>query len=198
MAKFYRRKFEREIANALSSKALQREALRVVRQKVDIAHKEMVEDFDSHPVTLELEAGATAQNFSGTLGGYGNLFTFIGFSADSQPTRPIRRYLNRVGRVSHQPKIIKKQARVDMIFRVKTPLVEDIEDVSPSPWAGRSWTRGIERGISGLGYYMYSRSNLTNSRSGRGLQSSKEVRAMAYRPIKYMTSILSKFYDRIK
>ena len=35
--------------------------------------------FEEHPVTKEIDAGPGSNNSSGTLGGYGNLFTFIGF-----------------------------------------------------------------------------------------------------------------------
>ena len=39
----------------------------------------LMRDFNEHPVTREIEGGVSAGNVSGTLAGYGNLFSFIGF-----------------------------------------------------------------------------------------------------------------------
>ena len=44
---------------------------------IEKAHARLVDEFVNHPVTKEIEGGVTASNQSGTLGGYGNLFSFI-------------------------------------------------------------------------------------------------------------------------
>jgi hypothetical protein len=198
MPKFHTKRFERDVAKALASKDMQRQAYEIADRAVRDAQKKMIEDFNSHPVTKEVEGGASASNSSGTLGGYGNLFTFIGFPVGSAPTLQIRKYLTRRSTVSKQPKIIKRQAVVDMAFRVDIPTVEGAENVTPSPWSGKSWTREVERGISGFGFYMYSDTALPDSRSGRGAQTNKKLRALAYRPVKYISSILEKFYNKIR
>ena len=53
----------------------------------------LFQEFKSHPVTREIEGGPTASNSSGTLGGYGNLFTFIGFPFGSAPTKIVEALL---------------------------------------------------------------------------------------------------------
>jgi hypothetical protein len=57
----------------------------VVEAKINAAQKEMIEEFQNHPVTREISAGENASNSSGLLGGYGNLFSFIGFDQGSDP-----------------------------------------------------------------------------------------------------------------
>jgi hypothetical protein len=200
MPKFYTKKFEKEVAAKIAaSKYIQKKAYIIAKQRAESARKEMVDEFDSHPVTREINSGVSATNFSGTLGGYGNLFSFIGFPIGSQPTRPIKDYLKRSVRLHGNPKVIKSHKDLVMKFKVKMPKISEIELLSPSPWEGRSWTRGIERGITGLGSYMFSlHEGFRNSRSGKAVQGSKQIRAMAYRPVRYITSILRSLDKKIQ
>lgn len=60
------------------------------------------------------------------------------------------------------------------------------------PWEnGRSWVEAIEKGISGLSYYLYKKS--TKSRSGNGIQASNKINPSNYKPKKYLTEIIEKF-----
>ena len=200
MPKFYTKKFEKEVAAKIaSSRHIQKKAHAIAEQRIESARREMMDEFDSHPVTRELDGGVAATNFSGTLGGYGNLFSFIGFPIGSQPTRPIRDYLKKSIHLGRNPKIVKSHKDLVMKFKVKMPRIPEIELLSPSPWEGRSWTRGIEQGITGLGSYMFSlHEGFKNSRSGKAVQGSKQMRTMAYRPVRYMTSILKSLDRKIQ
>lgn len=199
MPKFFTQRFEKEVVKASQSEAIQRMAHDVAKEKAKEAKDEMVENFTSHPVTREIEGGAAAANLSGTLGGYGNLFSFIGFSSGSDPISPIKNYLRNSVRVHRKPIISKSHKDVVMRFRMDTPKISDIELLSPSPWEGRSWARGVERNISGFGNYMFSRhGNFEDSRSKKAVQSSNKMRSMAFRPVKYMSSVLDSFNDKLK
>ena len=60
------------------------------------------------------------------------------------------------------------------------------------PWAsGRSWAKGIEQGISGLGYLI--KNNTSLSRSGAALQSSVKIRSSRYKNTPYISAILKKY-----
>ena len=50
---------------------------KVFRRRVIGLKGAALADFDRHPVTVEIEKGPDATNTSGTLGGVGNLFSFI-------------------------------------------------------------------------------------------------------------------------
>jgi len=62
------------------------------------------------------------------------------------------------------------------------------------PWSGKSWTRAIETGISGLAYYLFSRKrNFRNSRSGKAIQLKVPLRSASYTPVPYLTELRKNF-----
>jgi len=165
-----------------------------VDRKIEILRKEAAEDFEIHPVTKELDAGSSAQNISGLTGGYGNLFTFIGFESGDKPTRVIRSVFKR--------KIVTTSGSVKSNGSVKIsvvlPSIDDIFDSTPYPWAsGSSWVQGIEKGISNLGNYFYSSGGgVTNSRSGKGLQI-KRNSAATFTTAPYVSKIVQDFKNKL-
>ena len=57
--------------------------------------KKLLSSYEKHPVTREIKRGPQTSNISGTLGGYGNLFSFIGFDSSEDPTSVISEILNK-------------------------------------------------------------------------------------------------------
>ena len=133
------------------------------RREFEIIKAKMILDFNSHPVTREIEGGPNASNASGTLGGYGNLFSFIGFPSGADPIGPVRSRLM-------QTTIRKiKFSNGIMEFMTTEPTREEVFSITPLPWAnGRSWLDGIETGISGLGAYLYDRNKDFGNKSLSG------------------------------
>lgn len=151
----------------------------------------LILDFKKHPVTREIEAGVNGSNISKTLGGYGNLFTYIGFDSKDKPTKPILRLLNDI---SLTKIIFSKNGNFNVL--AVYPSISEIFDITPLPWAeGRSWAEGIEKGISGLGSYL-NKSN-TKSRSGQGLQSENEIRKSVFIPVPYISNMIKSFESNI-
>ena len=147
----------------------------------------MIAEFLNHPVTRELKQGIDASNISGTLGGVTNLFSFIGFNSGSDPTKDIENVLQTA-------RFESAKARLKTIeLSIYIPDPKDVFDATPMPWApGRSWAKGIESGISGLGYYL--KVARDNSRSGLGIQSSKKVRGGAkFKNTQYISALLKKY-----
>ena len=154
---------------------------------------EMIADFLNHPVTVELKGGISSKNVSGTLGGITNLFSFIGFESGSDPIDPILEILERTtfDYINSSGKKIN--------YRINLPLKEEIFEVTPFPYAsGRSWARGIETGISGLGFYL--KASRDSSRSGLGIQTKKRVRkkGVKFKNIKYISFLLKKYEQEFK
>jgi hypothetical protein len=72
----------------------------------------------------------------------------------------------------------------------------DFANISKMPWeGGRSWLIDMEKGISGLGAYLYRQYN--KSRSGYGLQSNFDYKSTAFRPTRYFSFLYNKFLIRI-
>ena len=149
----------------------------------------MIAEFLNHPVTIELKGGIQAKNISRTLsGGSGNLFSFIGFESGDDPTDEIEKMLLRTN-------LLFSRFRSKSIeFTIDIPTPQEIFEATPMPWApGRSWAKGIETGISGLGFYL--RVQRDSSRSGLGVQTPKKIRKAGtkFRNTKYISEILKKY-----
>ena len=165
------------------------EVKKVYQRAFQKKKNEMIAEFLNHPVTIEIKEGVSAKNISGTLGGgSGNLFSFIGFDSSYDPIRPIIQTLER----TTLDYVNASQRRIN--YRVNLPTAKEIFQVTPMPWAsGRSWAKGIETGISGLGYYLTKSAD--SSRSGLGVQSPRKVRKAGskFKNIQYISALIKKY-----
>lgn len=174
------------------------QALKVDFKRLFLAHsrkmiRQMLREFDSHPVTTEISSGPKAGNTSNTLSGRGNLFSFIGFERGKDPIKPLRALLQ----ATTVEFLAIKSGVVE--FKINFPTNEQIYEVTPMPWArGRSWVRGIEHGMSGLGQYMYSNQQVTSSRSGTAIQSESQKRGGKFRNVAYLSQIKKNFMKNIR
>jgi hypothetical protein len=189
------------MAGRINKKAIEKAIFtnRTVKKMVrDIVEKEVEKekmlfraDFESHPVTQELEGGENASNSSGTLGGYGNLFSFLGFNRGANPTSPVKSLIQSI-KVDRNVQAGTNGFKV----RVNIPSKEDFAAITPMPWeGGRSWLLDMERGISGLGAYLYGRFDA--SRSGGGIQSKSKYSNRTFRAVKYFSQMYNKFIRRL-
>ena len=176
---------------AILSKKIKNLVDREVRSRQD----EIVGDFDRHQVTKEIKAGPTAPNISGLTGGYGNLFSFIGFDSGDNPTGVIRGILEE--RVNSKIGKINQNGSFRVVLYL--PSLSEIFKATPLPWAdGASWVQGIEKGISNLGGYVYDTGKgLTGSRSKSGLQT-KSNSSNSFKTTPYISKIILDFKNKIK
>ena len=77
-------------------------------------------------------------------------------------------------------------------YTVKLPTVAELALVAPMPWEPGNWVSRIERGISGLGNYIY-RMGIAKSRAGAGIQSKGKARTAIYSRTSYMSAIFATF-----
>lgn len=155
----------------------------------DLQNK-MVQEFESHPVTREIDAGPTASNSSGTLGGYGNLFAFIGFDSSDNPTEAIKKLLSREVKTT----IRRRNDQGAFQIEIQMALPEEIYKSTPMPWlSGKSWAKGIEMGISGLGRFLYSSEGFDNSRSDYGVQSTQRTSGVRFKNTAYISKLYANF-----
>jgi len=202
MAKFVKVNM-RDVNRSLSrNKIFNSELRKNILKKVENSKTALIKEFNLHPVTREIERGVSSQNVSGTLGGYGNLFTFIGFPFGSTPIHTVREMLRRI-KVGRARKSTFTQKGVKTEVEIDIPSKEAITAATPMPWEqGRSWLYGIETGISGFGSYMYKK--WRTSRSGHGVQAkthrqqSKKIRGGGFKNTTYFSSMLLAFTKRIR
>lgn len=175
-----------------NSKEVKNAILKKVSVEVEKQKSILITEFSNHPVTQELEGAEDASNISNTLGGYGNLFSFIGFKSGSTPVAPVKKLLQKIS--------VNRNVRVrgDVInIAIDLPSKEDFANVSRIPWEGtRSWLFDMNRSISGLGSYLYGKFN--TSRSGSGIQASKNFGKRVFSPVKYFDLIYDNFIKRLQ
>ena len=163
-----------------------------LRDEFEDIHEQFLNEFDSHPVTKEIKAGPRSTNISGTLNGVGNLFTYIGFTAGSDPITRLRQVLE-----TYHVRYNIQRDFIQIIIEV--PTKEQIFVATPLPWAmGRSWARGIERGISGFGGYVVKNTTMARSKSGYAIQADNKIRGGRFSNTSYMSALLNNYYKKIQ
>jgi hypothetical protein len=161
-------------------------------------------DFDRHVITRELSQGPSGLNISGTLGGVGNLFSFIGFESSTNPVALVRAVLKAHFDVHGvQRKLRGNKGVRGFRYSLSFPVLSSFDSASPMPWeTGNSWIKGIEEGISGFSNYMYfthgeGKAIKEKSRSGTAVQSKREINIGFFKPTKYISEILDKYRKRL-
>jgi len=177
MSKLNMRSIKNKVENSTKFKAVSKtKAQRVLKE----IKKEALDEFNKHPVTKEVEAGTSASNSTGTLGGYGNLFTFMGFESSDTPVERARKLFS----ASIQLQKVSKNT-----YKITMPNEETFASET-MPWeSGRSWLGAVEQGISNFSYYMYKKFGA--GRSGKAFQAKHLVRSVTFMPIKYMSEIMN-------
>ena len=147
---------QNKIAEAISKNSkmaslIRKEVRSIVEEYVERSKEEMVQEYLNHPVTKEIDNGPEASNISSTLGGEGNLFSYIGFEEGSEPTESVKEILENSVKVSTRPEISVNGKNIKINFPVSGPTMGEIESETPMPFeGGKSWVSGVEKGISGF------------------------------------------------
>ena len=179
-----KRGLRRELSVQLGP-GMRRKIIQRTRQDIQKVVTRMLAQFNSHPVTREIEGGPSAQNLSGTLGGRGNLFSFIGFDRGDVPIAPVRKLLQNSTKLVSVRQLKNK---LDFEIIIELPSKDEIARESPVPWAAaRSWVLGIEQGLAGLGQFLVKPGV---GRSGGGIQVSGQLKGGSFKNQKYISTIL--------
>lgn len=186
----------RQLVQKAANKEVRRVATPIIREKIKLANRQLLENFLKHKITQEIKAGPEAQNTSFTLGGYGNLFSFIGFEQGDDPISKVVNVLKNSITLDE----LQIGGDVALEIRITMPTKEDFDSISELdlPWAsGRSWISAIEEGLSGLGQYLFDEDGFNVSRSDTGIQLKRTIRRGEFRPQKYISEILDKTASRL-
>lgn len=176
-----------------ADKEYQKQVNSIIDSEFNKIKNNYIQEFINHPITQEIKGGIGATNISGTLGGITNLYSFIGFDEGTDPIKPIEDLLEK-----SNYRIIFNNKATDSTVIFDIPTAAQIFAITPMPWAiGRSWARGIETGISGLGYYL---KKTKNSKSGLGIQSStNQVRpGTVFKNTRYISDLINRFSKDLK
>lgn len=168
--------------------AVQAQLKLVLQSQFESIKKMMIDEFMNHPVTEEIMNGANSSNSSGTLNGYGNLYSFIGFEEMNDPISPI------IDALESCTFTLDTRRNSEVSILITMPSAKNIFSKTPMPWAnGRSWAKGIETGISGIGFYLQV---YGFGRSDAGIQSKRKIRSMRFKNTPYISFLINKYYKK--
>jgi len=170
-----------------------KEAEEVANKTIKVYAEKYLVEIENHPVSEEISEGPAAENISRTLDGEGNLFSFIGFERAERPIEKIKTLIKNNTFIKH-----KDTKNGIFSFTVFTPSPEEIYQETPMPFeGGKSWAKGIERGISGFSNYLYGLI-FQQSRSGRAIQAENRIRKSNFRPTSYFNKLYKDFLENFK
>ena len=163
------------------------------RKRFDEAKKRLMKDFDNHAVTKELIAGPDGGNLSDTLGGYGNLFSYMGFPSGATPTTAVRNFLIQAIKIKRSS----NRGGLNVSYNINVPSLKDFSFAS-MPWeTGKNWVEGVEVGVSGFSYYLARAA--AASRSGTAIQIDGTLRAKTSSVgVKYVSKLVEDLKRRIR
>lgn len=196
--KINRKQLTKELVATSKNRELSKKLVRKeVENQLNESRLEFLKNLSDHPVSKEIAAGPSATNRSGTLGGYGNLFSFIGFPVDEKPITFLKSlfYKSKITKVR-----LTSAQNGRYSIQTNFPSKEEIFEQTPLPWqSDRSWLQGIEQGLSG--FQQYFRVNIFYSRSGAALQAKPtdqvKLRGGRHKPTSYFSKLYKDFITSI-
>ncbi|MEK6879002.1 MAG: hypothetical protein AABY22_05310, partial [Nanoarchaeota archaeon] len=173
-----------KVVNTLKQKQYQNFMYNASNARFVAAKQQMLNSFDNHIVTKELQAGPRANDSE--LVDHGNLASFIGFENSENSVLELREYLRENTNLENNPRINLSKNRITYDFPVTLPSKTEIYNTFPTPdnWSSRGWVQLIEQGIGNAANYVFRLLGLPGSRSGTGLQIKKKRKAGgSFKPI---------------
>src|SRR6266404_8505778 len=129
-------------AKVIKSRGAQGKLAHKLEVRVNEAKQELLREFNESEITKEIEAGPNEPKSAVLPGGYGNLFSFLGFEENSHPTEPIREKLESI-ELNPTPQIEGNR----LVFKISVPTVDELEEKAPLKWEPRSWISAVTYGI---------------------------------------------------
>lgn len=189
IAEFQKRLSEKTLNSSHGFSIARDRAEFMLEKKVDICYQDFLDNVENHPVSEEIKSGPVGgSNFISK----GNLFSFIGFESDEEPINTLIKLLE------YQKSKIKyvRKSKEKMLFSVAVPDKEFVFERTPMPWAkGRSWVEGIERGISGFGFYL---NRPGSGRSEGGIQIKSKINNGKFSNTPYLSSLINEYVRALK
>lgn len=170
-----------------------------VLSRFELEKNKLLEEFDNHPITQQMYAGADDPSINypgGPLNGVGNLFSFLGFRDGKDPALSLRTLLEKY--LYLQKRYTVKKSSRGIIFNNTAHLLsrDEIYDRTPMSWTSRSWVKAVEKGVGG--YQLFIRGYRTNSKSGGGVMSENgRVRSGSFKNTSYFNKMYTNFLKRL-
>lgn len=186
----------RKSIDAQANRVVTPRVSQVLNEKFEDEKNRLLSDFYSHPVTKEIESGPYAEKR-----GYGNLFSFLGFGADENPTADLGDFLEKN---ITKGRVLKEGTTRDnkLVYRLtaRIPTLEEIKRYTQTlAWTERSWVDIVEKGAANFKKYVFDESGrFRGSRSGTAVQAKGDLRESVYNGRTYVSTLIEKFLSRLR
>lgn len=195
MSGFNRLAFQREVSPQLKNKAFPVVAARV-EAFFEREKERMVNEFESHPVTRELESPSDNSQFLPQ----GNLVGLFGYDDATSEVDKVRDNLDNTQITFLGRGRILKDGSYIIRARAEVPSIQLLNEETELPWQSKGLVDAVELGVSGFFRTLFG-SGFDNSRSGEGIQTKTKVRDEAFKGVGrggYLRGILARFAERIR
>ena len=162
------------------------------KAEAKVKFEALVEDhknaFLSHPITQAMLNGGDG----GLLSAQGDLNSFLGVTEKQarEDIDEILKYYDTASKLKFTK--LPKKTKSNLEFEI--PDKNEIFAMTPLPWAeGRSWTKGIEQGVAGFGYFLETGKTAKYSRTGKGIQIKTKIRSGNAGRTQYISALLNDF-----
>lgn len=155
--------------------------------------KDIINQIKDHPVSQELRSHIAPSPILGG-GVQASLYGFLGFVAGTKPIDTVLKIVESKMSYTVKKKLFGRGLKIDISF----PTNQDFRVPELIlPWeGGGNFIESLEKGVSGLQYYIkYTR---PQARSREGIQAKKPVRTKSLGPIPYLTPILKAAQEQSK
>lgn len=191
--------FKRQFWSSQSGKNL---ALGQAQVRINPARRKFIEEYNKHPVTLELRNKDGGSNTISYVGKRGtpNLFSFLGFDSGSDP-------LNILDQIVYLPRKARFAGLNGLVysFSVPVPTEEEIHNAVENSfdgnieWTSTAWTKLVDDGLpSNIANYVIFPEGIASSRSGNALQVAKINLSNNYSPPPYISKIVQVFNEELR
>jgi hypothetical protein len=195
MASFNRINFQREVSAQIRNKAFPVMAART-RGFFEREKDRMLSEFESHPVTKELQSPSDSSQFLSQ----GNLVGLFGYEDATGEVDKVRENLEQTSIVFLDRGRVDKDGRYVIRVKAETPSVALLNEETELPWQSKGLVDAVELGVSGFFRTLFG-GGFEGSRSGEGIQVKNKVRDESFSGIGrggYLRGILRRFAQRVR
>ena len=139
---------------------------------LETANEKLVEEFEAHPASVEMDAGPDNDYSTYIKGGAGNLPSLLGIANSAAEIKKISKLLTGSIKIKD---VRKTNNEFSLSIKVEVPTIEEINEIAVSPdWIiGDSWIDQLERGVSNVACYFFANRGFKTSTSGYAIQIKK-------------------------
>lgn len=189
-----------------SSDEIFKKARPLIERKFNKSKEELLEEFDKHTVTQDLEGGPSGDSELVTTIGGGNLYSLLGFRSGQNPISNLRKILNSTIKLDftgiRKTKIKNGiEIQVPVLLPTMDQLNQRVASINKLPWTSRGWIYLVENGIPWFAHYLFRQRGFKQSYSGKAIEvkgTISEGRDSTFSGIPYISELFNDFKKNIK